>query len=67
MRDFLLRLNRRKMWLNSLVYLVIFALHQISPRMEGLLGDAVRLYLVVFPVFFLAWLLATHHGRRERR
>ncbi len=67
MRDFLLGLDRKKMAINAVAYLVILALFQMSQEMGGLLGDAIRAYLVVFPALFMAWLAAVFLSARERR
>ena len=64
MADFWASINRKKLLINVVGYLVILFLYLSGPRMEGFLGGAIRVYLMVFPAYYLGFLWIRYKAGR---
>lgn len=51
MNKFLASIDRRKLGINIIGYLIVLVLSQAGPPMQGIMGNAIRAYLWVFPLY----------------
>jgi hypothetical protein len=56
MNGFLASIDRKKLAINLVGYLVVFLLYAVGPPMQGFMGSAIRAYLVIFPAYYLGFL-----------
>ena len=57
MNGFFASIDRKRLVINVVGYLVIFVLYVTGPPMEGFLGGAIRAYLMIFPAYYLGFLI----------
>lgn len=65
MIDFLASLDRKRLLINLVGYLIILVLYLTGPDMSGLMGGAVRAYLWLFPAYFLVINYLTYRRKRK--
>ncbi|MGJ8585588.1 MAG: hypothetical protein ACSHXD_15965 [Marinosulfonomonas sp.] len=63
MNDFLASIDRKRLAINAIGYLIILVLFIASP-MDGFMGQAITYYLWLFPIYFVIHLYIVY--RRDR-
>ena len=57
--------DQKRLWMNVIGYLAVLGLSQVGPPMEGLMGQAIWLYLWLFPVYYVIHLLVGYWRKRD--
>lgn len=64
MNEFLSSIDRKRLIINVVGYLIILVLFRVSP-MDGFMGQAITFYLWGFPVYFLIHLYVMYRRNRD--
>ncbi|MGR3662366.1 MAG: hypothetical protein ACU0CA_14480 [Paracoccaceae bacterium] len=65
MNDFLASIDRKRLKMNVIGYLAVLILSQFGPPMDGLMGQALWLYLWLFPIYYVFYLLIGYWRKRD--
>lgn len=65
MDEFLASIDRKRLKMNVIGYLAVLILSQIGPPMDGLMGQAIRIYLWLFPIYYISYLVIVYLRKRD--
>lgn len=65
MNSFLESIDRKRLKMNVIGYLAVLILSQIGPPMEGLMGQAILIYLWLFPIYYISYLVIVYWRKRD--
>lgn len=65
MNNFWESIDQKRLKMNLIGYLAVLVLSQIGPPMEGLMGQAIWIYLWLFPVYYFFYVLIGYWRKRD--